>query len=616
MKNLSLLIIEDLEDDAFMAKAILQKSGYSVDYARVETSQGLKAALESSSWDIIISDYNLPQFNGLMALVIIRKFDPEIPFILVSGAIGEETAVAMMKAGATDYVRKDQLQLLPAAVERSLKEAEVRRDNRESHAMLVKSQEQLENALEMARLGHWEYDVLEDQFIFNDHCYRIFKTSADKAGGYRMDSKTYARLFIHPGDHKKVKEESIRAINALDSHFSSQFEQRIIFPDGSVGILSVRFSIIKDDRGRTVKVYGVIQDITELKSAEQVLKDRDLLLRKLSANVPGMIYQCLRRPDGSYCFPFTTSAIRDLFGCAEEDVALDWAPLISVILPEDKPAFLEGFERSAKTMGVRQSEYRVQVPGEPAKWILGRSTPEKLADGAIIWHGFAMDITERKRVEEEVHKNESRLEGLLQLAHFKTESMQEFLDFALEEAIRLTGSAYGYIYYYNEDTQVFSLGTWSRSVMESCALHSTTTSTTLSKAGFWAEAVRQARAIIDNDFSSPKALKRGYPPSHAPILKFLSVPVFRDGRIVAVAGVANKACDYRRKQDYQSAPNLRVQAQRHFRQRPGGDFPINFGRPLRGSQRGHGQDPWLRFPGRSHFLGFGYFPPDLHVPWG
>ncbi|MEW6549432.1 MAG: HD domain-containing phosphohydrolase [Spirochaetota bacterium] len=544
MKNLSILAIEDSEDDAFMAKAILQKNGYSVDHARVENAQALKTALETSHWDLILSDYNLPQFNGLMALVVVRKYDPEIPFILVSGAIGEETAVAMMKAGATDYVRKDQLQRLPAAVERSLKEAEVRRDNRESHAMLVRSQEQLENALVMARLGHWEYDVLADQFTFNDHCYQIFKTTAEAAGGYRMDSKTYARLFVHPGDYKKVKDESIKAINALDPRFSSQFEHRTAFPDGNVGILSVRFSVVKDDKGRTVKVYGVVQDITELKSAEQVLKDRDALLRKLSANVPGMIYQCFRKADGTYNFPFTTSAIRELFGCAEEDVTQDWTPLVSVILPEDRPAFLEGFERSARTMGVRHSEYRVQIAGQPVKWILGRSTPEKLPDGSIVWHGFAMDITERKRVEEEVHKNESRLEGLLQLSHFKTDSMREFLDFALEEAIRLTGSVYGYIYYYDDATQSFSLGTWSRSVMESCAQHSTTTFTTLAKAGFWAEAVRQGNAIVDNDFSSPKNLKRGYPSTHAPILKFLSVPVFRDGRIVAVAGVANKAGDY------------------------------------------------------------------------
>src|ERR1051325_2246008 len=125
-RSLNVLLIEDCESDALLIRNQLEAGGYGVHCKRVQTAQELQAALNKESWDLFISDYRLPQFSGLDALKIIQRHGLDQPFILVSGYIGEETAVAAMKAGAHDYVMKDNLARLLPAVRRELKEAEIR----------------------------------------------------------------------------------------------------------------------------------------------------------------------------------------------------------------------------------------------------------------------------------------------------------------------------------------------------------------------------------------------------------------------------------------------------------------------------------------------------------
>ncbi len=135
---------------------------------------------------------------------------------------------------------------------------------------LVKSEALLSNALKMARAGHWEYDVDQDIFTFNDNFYRIFRTTAADVGGYQMSSAEYARRFCHPDDAAAVGNETRAAIESADPNYSRQIEHRILYADGEIGSITVRFFIVKDAHGRTVKTYGVNQDITELKQAEKL----------------------------------------------------------------------------------------------------------------------------------------------------------------------------------------------------------------------------------------------------------------------------------------------------------------------------------------------------------
>src|SRR5258706_11979733 len=136
MKPLKLLLVEDSEDDAALLLLRLRKGGYKVHSERVDTGPAMRAALQREPWDIVISDYVMPQFGGLAALAALQEHGADIPFIIVSGLIGEDTAVSAMKAGAHDYLMKDNLARLIPAVERELSEARMRQAQRQSEEKL------------------------------------------------------------------------------------------------------------------------------------------------------------------------------------------------------------------------------------------------------------------------------------------------------------------------------------------------------------------------------------------------------------------------------------------------------------------------------------------------
>lgn len=147
-------------------------------------------------------------------------------------------------------------------------------------------------------------------------------------------------------------------------------------------------------------LMGIFRDITERKQLEKVLKERDIVFRKLSTNVPGIIYQFMMKPDGTYCVPFSTEAVKEIYGCSPEDIVNDFSPIAKVVHPEDVERFIDSIKLSAKNMSQWRCEYRIQVPGKPLRWLFGTSTPEKLPDGSIIWHGFNAEITEQKEAQD------------------------------------------------------------------------------------------------------------------------------------------------------------------------------------------------------------------------
>src|SRR5918912_2314576 len=130
-RPLRVLIVEDEEDDAVLAQRALARAGFEITAERVETPDALRRSL-AASWDVILSDYNMPELDALHALQIVKESGREIPFIIVSGSVGEDTAVASLRAGATDFVSKTKIDRLGPAVERSLEEARVRRERDEA----------------------------------------------------------------------------------------------------------------------------------------------------------------------------------------------------------------------------------------------------------------------------------------------------------------------------------------------------------------------------------------------------------------------------------------------------------------------------------------------------
>ncbi len=147
-RKLHVLIAEDSEQDARLLIRELKQGGYEVEHKRIETADGLKEALAAQAWDIILCDYAFPQFSGDAALRMVKESGLDLPFIFVSGTIGEETAVQAMKAGAHDYVMKGNLARLAAAVERELGEAQIRKASREAEEMMRASEHKYRHLFE------------------------------------------------------------------------------------------------------------------------------------------------------------------------------------------------------------------------------------------------------------------------------------------------------------------------------------------------------------------------------------------------------------------------------------------------------------------------------------
>ncbi len=155
---LRVLIIEDEDDDEELILRHLAVAGYDLESYRVEDARSLSEALENPNWDVIIADYRLPQFDAMAALSIVKEKNLDIPFLIVSGTIGEQLAVSAMKAGAHDYIMKDNLPRLVPAIEREIREASIRRERRlaeqqlhESHEHLRRLTAHLQNVLEEER---------------------------------------------------------------------------------------------------------------------------------------------------------------------------------------------------------------------------------------------------------------------------------------------------------------------------------------------------------------------------------------------------------------------------------------------------------------------------------
>lgn len=137
---------------------------------------------------------------------------------------------------------------------------------------LEKNRKQLADAMDLAELVNWEYHVSTGLFTFDDRFYALYGTSAEREGGTRMSIDTYAREFVHPDDRHVVAEEAQKAVETTDPQYVSYLDHRIVRRDGEVRYITVRIAVEKDDEGRTVRIHGANQDITERKRAEEALR--------------------------------------------------------------------------------------------------------------------------------------------------------------------------------------------------------------------------------------------------------------------------------------------------------------------------------------------------------
>lgn len=163
-------------------------------------------------------------------------------------------------------------------------------ERKSAETALIASESQLSNALKITRAGHWSFDVDRNEFTFNDNLYELLRTTAAEVGGYVMPMDEFARRFCHPDDIALIAQNATAVINSEDPNFNAEFEHRVIFGDGQPGHIAVRIFAEKDEAGRTIRTYGVDQDITERKRNEEVLRRLNRTLRALSSTNEALIH--------------------------------------------------------------------------------------------------------------------------------------------------------------------------------------------------------------------------------------------------------------------------------------------------------------------------------------
>ena len=278
--RLAVLLVEDSESDSQLIVRLLKKAGYKVISEQVETSEQMRAALEKRAWDVVISDYSLPQFSGKAALELLKEKQQDIPFIIVSGVIGEETAVAMLKAGAHDYLMKGNLERLVSAIERELENTKSRRQRKQAEDELRESERRfrlsvldLNEAQMIARMGNWKWDLRTSEITWSDGMYRIFGIDKNSYSGRLGDA---IKKVIHPDDLHIVLPANSKAFAE-----KKPVEYRIILADGSIrNILARSGDAILDENGSPVFLTGIAQDITDRKQAEEAQTSMAAMLHR------------------------------------------------------------------------------------------------------------------------------------------------------------------------------------------------------------------------------------------------------------------------------------------------------------------------------------------------
>jgi PAS domain S-box-containing protein len=265
-----------------------------------------------------------------------------------------------------------------------------------------------EEALRVARMGHWEFDLATGIFTFNDQYYTLHGTTAREAGGYQMTAEEFARKYVHPDDAHLVQEHIQQAAAAIDPDFQLQAEARILCTDGEVRWVTVWFRIEKDAQGETATLYGVNQDITEQKRAEEALRKSEEKFAKAFRSSPVAI-AVTRLSDGRI-IEVNEALLKLLHFSRDEVIGRTTLELGIWVDVNDRAEYTRRLLRDGSTRGL---EYRLRTKdGDIVTIHLSAELLELSGEACML--ATLVDLTERKRAEEALAESRKRYRGLVE----------------------------------------------------------------------------------------------------------------------------------------------------------------------------------------------------------
>ena len=392
---LKVLMVEDNEADARLIAFELRRAGFELVLTRVETDEEYRAKLEPTP-DVILCDYNLPQFDALRALQIVHDRAIDVPFLIISGSIGEETAVRAMQSGATDYLLKDRLGRLGAAINQALAQRQLREAAKRARQAEAEVTQRLNHALAATKIGVWDWDLRTNAIYWSPECQEI-------VGLKDYEGTPHAfRTVVHRDDFAKLE----RDVNAAtEARQPLNVEFRINHPDGKIHWLLVSGRLDFDQDGSPKRLIGTAQDITARKHAESAIAASETRLREI---LDHMLEGC-QILDFDYRYLYL-NAKAGLHARRSPDT------LIGKTMKEAYPGIeqtqiYQEITRCLTERRASQLENRFEFPDGSMGIFELRIQPAP--EGILI---FSNEITERKVAEASLKRSEARLKAAQRVA--------------------------------------------------------------------------------------------------------------------------------------------------------------------------------------------------------
>lgn len=397
-QSLRVLIVEDSEDDVLLIIRELKKGGYNPIYERVETAAAMRKALQEKQWDTILCDYKPPQFSEPSAIALLKETNIDIPILIISGKIGEDTAAECMLVGAQDYIMKNNMSRLCPAIARELDEADSRNKRKQMEQALFQSEEKYRNILENIEDGYYEVDLAGNFTFFNGSLCRIFGYSPEEMTG--MNNRQYTD-----------EEGSKKLFHVLNQVYKTgepakEFGWQIIRKDQTKRHIEASVSLLKDLSGKPTGFRGIVRDITERRLAEEALRKNEAKYRHLIEDAQEGIFQSTA--EGRHIT--VNQAFANILGYeSPEEVVKNITDIAHQVYvhPEDRAKIVQIIEKEGSVKGYEAQFYRKDGS---KTWVSINMHVIRDDQGNLLYYqGIDQDITDRKKMEKERQENIERL---------------------------------------------------------------------------------------------------------------------------------------------------------------------------------------------------------------